>query len=169
MFTKVKFIFIITVLCLSIPFSVLANKPEKGEYSDFFLAEPLIDCGDYWILDDYVLDLFWIDFFDNEGNWIREFDNYSFFDDLYREGKPIHSSGKSEFHVQAYFENDEWVYEQLQGIFTQITVPGYGNMLVDTGRFMRDADGFYFEKGQLVGDGEFDERIEALCDYLRQE
>lgn len=169
MFAKIKFIFVVAVLCLTIPFSVLAKKPEKGEWSDFFPAEPLIDCGDYWILDDLVFDVFWIDFFDKDGNWIREFENYTFYDDLYRDGKPIHLPGKVEFHVQAFYENDEWVYEQRQGLFFQITVPGYGNMFIQAGRIMRDADGFFFEKGQNITDEAFNESIERLCDYLRQE
>lgn len=168
MFTKLKFILVIAVLCLTIPFSLSAKKPEKGEWSGFFAEVSIIDCGDYWILTDEVVEIFWIDFFDKDDNWLREFLNFTVYEDLYREDKPKHLTGRLEFHVQSYWENYEWVYEQRQGLFMQITVPGHGNMLFEAGRIMRDADGVFFEKGQFIDwDGTAD--FEPICNYLRQE
>lgn len=167
MFTKTKIIFVITVLCLTIPFSVLAKKPQKGEWAGFFDAEPAIDCGDYTIFDNIVFEVSWIDFFDKSGDWIRTFENYRIYEDFYRDGKPVHLSSKSEFHVQAFYFDGEWQYEQRQGLFNQVTVPGYGNLFIQAGRIMRDSDGFFFEKGQGMGD--FEASTAKLCDHLRQE
>lgn len=163
MFTKAKFSLVIVALCLAIPFTAQANKPIKGEWSGFFEEELIFDCDDYWILTNEFVEISWIYFFDQDGNWIREFFTITAVDDLYREGKPIHVSGSARVTAQAHYEDGEWLWEQRQGLFYKVTVPGYGDLVVETGRIMRDEDGFFFETPHSGSD------YGPLCDYLRQE
>lgn len=169
MFTRLKFSLVIATLCLTIPFSVTAKKPESGEWSGSTGTFPIIDCGDYLIFSDESLDTWWIDFFDQEDNLIRTFKNYSWHEDLYREGKPLRLSGSTNYHAQIHFENDEVVFRAMQGIFLQVIVPGYGNMLFEAGRVILDADwNIIFDKGNFLDWGGTSD-FEEICNYLRQE
>ena len=84
MFDKFKLVFIWLTLCLIFPLTASAAKPDSGGGSFFFEADPLIDCGDFLILDDTLIDYSWRDFYDRDGNWVRSAERYSFGDDLHR-------------------------------------------------------------------------------------
>lgn len=163
MLTKIRFLLITTVLFLTIPLGLQADKPLKGEWSGSFPAEPLFECGDYDILSNVFFEITWIDFFDRKGNWTREVFMITVVDDLFREGKPIHIPGSAKVTAQAHYENGEWLWEQRQGLFYKVTVPGYGALFAERGRIMRDQDGFFFETPHSASD------YGPLCDYLRQE
>jgi hypothetical protein len=169
MFTRPTFSLLIAIVCLTIPFSVSANKPESGEWSGFIGTFPIIDCGDYQILTDESLDTWWIDFFDQEDNLIRSLKHYAWHEDLYREGKPLHLNGSTNYHAQIYFEDGEMVLRAMQGIFFQVIVPGHGNMLFEAGRVILDADwNLIFDKGNWLDWGGTSD-FEVICNYLRQE
>ena len=70
MFDKFKLVFIWLILCLIFPLTASAAKPDSGGGSYFFEADPLIDCGDFWIRDDTLMDYSWRDFYDKDGNWV---------------------------------------------------------------------------------------------------
>ena len=163
MFTQFRFLFISAVLFLTIPLGLQANPPIRDEWSGYFESVPLLDCGDYWIMSNELVGLSWIYFFDRDGNFIREIFMIDVVDDLYREGKPIHVPGHANVIVQAHYEDGEWLWEQRQGVFYRVNVPGYGDLMVQVGRIMRDEDGFFFETPHA----EFE--YGPLCDYLRQE
>ena len=97
MFDKFKLVFILLTLCLIVPLTASAAKPLSGGWSDFFEADPLIDCGDFLILDDVLVDASWREFYDKDGNFVRASERYTFDDDLYHEDFPdgIHLYGKA--------------------------------------------------------------------------
>lgn len=112
MLTQFRFLFISAVLSLTIPLGLQANPPIKDEWSGYFESVPLLDCGDYWIMSNELVELSWIYFFDRHGNFIREIFMIDVVDDLYRDGKPIHVPGYANVIVQAHYEDGEWLWEQ---------------------------------------------------------
>jgi len=81
----------------------------------------------------------------------------------------LHLNGSTNYHAQIHFEDDEIVLRAMQGIFFQVIVPGYGNILFEAGRIMLDADwNLIFDKGNFL-DWEGTSDFEAICNYLRQE
>jgi len=164
MFTKVKFIFIIAILSLIIPFTASAAKPDQGKYSVFFPADPLVDCGDFLILDNTAMDVAWKYFSDNDGNWVRTSESYFFDDDLYNENFPdgTHLTGNASVHWQRYADDST----RNTGVRMQITVPRYGRMFFDAGQLYWDSDGGFYVHGH--NQDWVNQEIDAICDYLDQ-
>ena len=168
MFDKFKLVFIWLTLCLIVPLTASAAKPLSGGDSGFFEADPLVFCGDFWILDDTLIDASWREFYDNDGNLVRLAERYSFDDDLYHEDFPdgIHLYGNAQANHQWFFVDDE-VWHKVTGLPIGITVPDYGHM--------------FFEAGQLIFvDGELEvthgnnhnlsrDETDAICDYFRNQ
>jgi hypothetical protein len=168
MFDKFKLGFICLTLCLTVPITVSAAKPDSGGDSYIFEADPLIDCGDFWILDNILLDYSWQEFYDKDGNFVRAAERLTFDDDLYHEDFPdgIHLYGKALGNHQYFFKDGEF-WHRVTGAEVKITVPGYGQM--------------FFEAGQLLFvDGELElmrgnnhnyvlDETDAICDYFRNQ
>jgi hypothetical protein len=95
MFDKFKLGLICVTLCLTVPLTASAAKPDSGKRSRFFEAAPLVFCGDFTIVDDFLVDVSWNYFYDNDGNFVRADEHYTFYDDLYHEDFPdgIHLYG----------------------------------------------------------------------------
>ena len=164
MFTKVKFIFVIAILSLIIPLTASAAKPDQGKSSDFYPGDPLVNCGDFWILDDVAIDVAWKVFFDNDGNWVRSSASYFFDDDLYNENFPdgIHLTGNASVHWQWYGDGSI----RNTGKRVGITVPGYGRMFFDAGQYYWDSDGGFYVHGH--NQDWVNQEIDAICEYLDQ-
>lgn len=168
MFDKFKLVFIWLTLCLIVPLTASAAKPDSGGGSFNFPAAQFIFCGDFWILDNTLIDYSWRDFKDEDGNVVRATERYSFDDDLYHEDFPdgIHLYGKAGNYHQWFFEGDE-VWHKVTGSDVKITVPGYGHMFFSAGQLLF-VDGeieFIRGKHQDYFLGETD----AICDYLRNQ
>ena len=71
--------------------------------------------------------------------------------------------------MQAHFEDGDWLWEQRQGLFLNVTIPGYGPLVIQVGRIMRDEDGFFFQTPHSDPDGSDLSTNGPLCNYLRQE
>ena len=168
MFDKFKLVFIWLTLCLIVPLTASAGKPDSGGGSYFIEADPLISCGDFLILDDLLLGYSWSDFYDKDGNWVRSSERYTFDDDLYHEDFPdgIHLYGKALGNHQ-WFSKDGELWHRVTGAEVKITVPGYGHMFFDAGQFVF-VDGeleFIHGKNHNFYRGETD----AICDYFRNQ
>jgi len=161
---RFRTIFVITILSFTIPLSASAAKPDQSRFSMSFPADALIDCGDFRILDDVVIDVALKDFFDKNDNWIRSSEDYFFDDDLYNENFPdgIRLAGKGSVHWQRYKDGSF----RNTGVRIRITVPGYGPLFFDAGQFGRDSDGVFYVHGHNQDWTSWE--IDAICNYLDQ-
>ena len=168
MFDKFKLVFICLTLSFIVPLTASAAKPDSGKGSDFYEAEPLISCGDFWILDDNLVDYSWNDFYDNNGNWVRSAARYSFDDDLYHEDFPdgIHLYGKGQANHQWFSDGDEF-WHKVTGSVVKITVPGYGHMYFDAGQFTFVDGVLAFIHGKHHN--YILDEADAICDYFRNQ
>lgn len=168
MFDKFKLGFICLTLCLTVPLTASAAKPDSGGGSIFYEADPLVYCGDFSILTDFLMDYSWRDFYDKDGNWVRSAVQLTFYDDLFRHDFPdgIHLYGKARANEQHFSEGDE-SRVKVTGTQVAITVPGYGHMFFDAGQF-------------ILVDGELEvirgknhnylrDETDAICDYFRNQ
>lgn len=164
MTTRFRTIIVLTVFSFVFPLLAAAAKPDQAKFSMYFPADPLINCGDFWILDDVAIDVALKDFFDKDGNWVRSSADYFFDDDLYNENFPdgIHLTGKASVHWQWY---DDGSFRNT-GVRAGITVPGYGPLLFDTGHFGQDSDGVFYVHGNNQDWTSLE--IDAICEYLDQ-
>ena len=168
MTTRWKFAFILTIFYLTAPLSTSAAKPDSGGGTFFLPGDPLVDCGDFRILDDLLMRESWRDFYDKDGNWVRSAARYSFDDDLYHEGFPdgIHILGNAQANHQWYVKGGE-VRHKVSGLPVGITVPGHGTLFFNAGQFI-------LIKGELVfvaGNNQdwIQQDIDAICDYFRNQ
>lgn len=168
MFDKFKLIFIWLTLCLMIPLTASAAKPDSGGDLYFFEADPLVFCGDFWILDDTLMKESWRDFYDKDGNWVRTAARYSFDDDLYHEDFPngIHLYGNAQANHQWFIEDDD-VWHKVTGLPVGITVPGYGPMFFDAGQFVFVNGELEFVAGK--NHNFIRDETDAICDYFRNQ
>lgn len=157
-------ILVLTVLTFIFPLSASAAKPALNKFSMFFPADPLVDCGDFWIVDDVAIDVAFKDFVDKDDNWVRSSEDYFFDDDLYNSNFPdgIHLTGNASVHWQRY---DDGSFQNT-GVRTGITVPGYGQMFFDAGHFGKDSDGVFYVHGHNQDWTSWE--IDAICKYLDQ-
>lgn len=164
MTTKFRMFFVLTLLSFIFPLCASAAKPDQTKFSMYFPADPLVDCGDFLILDDVAIDAALKDFFDKEGNWVRSSADYFFEDDLYNENFPdgIHLKGKSSVHWQWY---DDGSFQNT-GVRVGITVPGYGPLFFDSGHFGQNSDGVFYVHGHNQDWTSWE--IDAICAYLDQ-
>ncbi len=168
MFDKFKLISIWLTLCLIVPLTASAAKPLSGGWSDFFEADPLIDCGDFLILDDVLVDASWREFYDKDGNFVRAAERYTFDDDLYHEDFPdgIHLYGKALGNHQ-YFLKDGALWHKVTGAEVKITVPGYGHMFFEAGQLMFVDGELEFVAGKNHNYSR--DETDAICDYFRNQ
>jgi hypothetical protein len=168
MFDKFKLVLIGLTLCLIFPLTASAAKPVSGGDSFFFEADPLIFCGDFWILDDTLMDYSWREFYDKDGEFVRAAERYSFDDDLYHEDFPdgIHLYGKAQANHQYFFKGDEF-WHKVTGAVVKITVPGYGQMFFDAGQFIFVDDELEFIHGK--NHNYIRDETDAICDYFRNQ
>ena len=166
MFDKFKLGFICLTLCLTVPLTASAAKPDSGEGSYFFEADPLIFCGDFTIVDDLLLDVSWSEFYDKDGNFVRAAERYTFYDDLYHEGFPggIHLYGKAQGNHQYFFKDGEF-WHRVTGAEVKIMLPGYGHMLLDAGQLLFIDGEIEFIRGE--NHNYFQDETDAICDYFR--
>ena len=168
MFDKFKLVFIWLTLCLMIPLTASAAKPDSGGGSYNFPADPFIFCGDFWILDNILMDYSWRDFYDKDGNVVRSAEKYTFDDDLYHEGFPdgIHLYGKGIGNNQSFFKDGEF-WRRVTGAEVKITVPGYGHMFFDAGQLLFVDGEIEFIRGK--NHNYFRGETDAICDYFRNQ
>jgi len=129
---------------------------------------PVADCGEFQVLGYYDI-LYRVTYrFDKFGNMTKEFDK------AFLSGGPARyenslDPSKQVTGIPKEHEIDLWDYEN--GLFTGrgptflITVPGYGRIFAETGRYVIDLNtgDLLFNSGQNQA---FDGSV-ALCDYLR--
>jgi hypothetical protein len=167
--TKCKFTFVLTILFLAIPLTTSAAKPDSGGGTFFFPGDPLVDCGDFWILDNTLMRVSWRDFYDEEGNWVRSEAHYSFKDDLYHEGFPegTHILGNSQANHQWYVKDGEMTAHKVSGLPVAITVPGYGPLFFEAGMWIGVDGELVFVAGKHKDWVEQD--VDAICGYFRNQ
>jgi len=166
MTTKNKFTYVLTIVCLTLPLATMAAKPDSGGGTFFYPDDPLVDCGDFWILDDTIVRVAWADFYDKEGNWVRSSAKYSFDDELFHEDFPdgIRLTGNAQVNHQWYVEDNEIAAHRVTGLPIGITVPGYGALFFEAGQLL-------FVDGELVfvagKNKDFNQQdVDAICDYF---
>jgi len=135
----------------------------------FFPANPLVDCGDFWILDNTLIRFSWKDFSDKDGNVVRSEAKYSFDDDLYHEDYPdgIHLFGNAQANHQWLIEDDEVTAHKVSGLPVGITVPGYGPLFFEAGMWIGVDDEMVFLAGKHKD--WIEEDFAANCDYFRNQ
>lgn len=171
MFKRFSFILALSILCLTIPLSVLAAKPDSGKQTMFFPGDPLVFCDydgeddDFLILDDLLMNVTWSDFYDKEGNIIRHSEKYSFDDELYHEDFPegIRLKGNARVNHQYYFD-DESEKHKATGVNIGINAPGIGHLFFSTGHLMFIDGELVFVHGKNQDWVQWE--VEAICDYL---
>lgn len=127
-------------------------------------TEVLGDCGDFELMDDYVLEGQSLLFFDNEGDPVRIRLHLKSTDRFYNSETEKEFFGESNGVVMFLdLENDQWRFAGLQ---YHLNIPGVGVVLIDAGTVIFDPDGnIVFEAGKhQVEDGEFEEICAALAD-----
>lgn len=164
MITRFRTILVLTLLSFIFPLCASAAKPDQNRFSMFFPADPLVDCGEFLIVDDVAIDVVLKDFADKDQNWVRSSADYFFDDDLYNANFPdgIHLTGKASVHWQ---EHDDGSYQNT-GVRIGITIPGYGPLFFDAGHFGEDSDGVFYVRGHNQDWTSWD--IDAICEYLDQ-
>jgi len=165
MFDKFKLVFICLTLFFIVPLTASAGKPDSGGGSYFFEADEFINCGDFLILDDILMDVSWRDFYDKDGNLVRSRVQFTFDDDLYHEDFPdgIHLYGKGIGNNQSFFKDGEF-WQRVTGAEVKITVPGYGHMFFDAGQLLFVDGEIEFVRGK--NHNYFRDETDAICDYL---
>lgn len=168
MFDKFKLGLICLTLCLTVPLTASAAKPDSGKGSYFFEAEPLVFCGDFTIVDDLLMDVSWNYFYDNDGNFVRADEHYTFYDDLYREDFPdgIHLYGRA-LNNQQYFFKDGEFWHRVTGAEARFMLPGYGHVLFDAGQLLFIDSEIEFIRGK--NHNYFLGETDAICDYFRNQ
>ena len=168
MFDKFKLVLIGLTLCLIFPLTASAAKPVSGGDSFFFEADPLIFCGDFWILDDTLMDYSWREFYDKDGEFVRAAERCSFDDDLYHGGYPdgIHLLGNAQANHQWYVQDGE-IRHKITGLPIGITVPGYGTLFFDAGQFILVDEELVFVAGK--NQDWIQQDFDAICAYFRNQ
>jgi len=126
---------LVLVLTLVAAVPVYADKPvkESNDWSeDFFVT----DCGNYVINDRVLHHERWIDFFDKDGNWIRETGYSEGLDHVYN------TSDNTHFAEGPYHE--EWIITpgpdpdhlefDFHGVDWNIQLPGHGTVYHESGQ-----------------------------------
>ena len=169
MTAKWKFTIILAVFCLTIPLTTSAAKPDSGGGEFFFPGDPLVNCGDFWILDDTLMKVSWRDFYDKDGAWLRSAARYSFKDDLYHEDFPdgLHINGNAQANHQWYAKDGGMTAHKVSGLPVRITVPGYGPLFFEAGMWIGVDGELVFVAGKHKDWIERD--FEAICDYFRNQ
>jgi hypothetical protein len=131
---KLTILLLVLLLTLVVAVPAYADKPVKHSNDweeDFFVT----DCGDYVINDRVLHHERWIDFFDKDGNWIRETgysegvdhvynvsDETRFAEGLYHE-EWIITPGPDPNHLEFNFHGLDW----------NIQLPGHGTVYHESG------------------------------------
>ena len=108
------------------------------------IGEELTDCGDFKVLDDFVLDGRAITFFDRNGNEDRAIVHLTFQDRFYNSRTGVEATGTSHNTVELTPEEKE-NWSAGQHYFS--TVPGVGLVFMDVGTIRYD------EAGNLIFEG----------------
>lgn len=152
-------------------FSALAwaSKPQTFPIEDQIVGEVVADCGDFLLLGDYRVEGYVRIYFNRDGSINREFYNLDFPDSIYyNEDYPGEWLAGTSEHKQGwiYYEDGAPIEGAEAGPAFKVTVPGYGVVLLSTGRFIFD-----FSIGEftfVAGPHYFDEgAFDAICAVLR--
>jgi hypothetical protein len=147
---------------LALAGSASAAKPEVRTFHDEGTAS-IADCGRFEVLTDYVLDIRWIVFFDDEGNEDFAREHFVFQDFFYNsetdEGFAERNTGNAVIDLPSEDQTS------LSGLSYHVTVPGEGVVLLQAGRQEFDEAGnVVFVAGpHQVLDEDFDKLCEALA------
>lgn len=133
------------------------------------VGQPIGNCGDFIILADYTVVVDWTVFFDNEGVPIRATRKAFVVNGtslVYNSEDPSYwlAGGPGERELVTFdLVNGT---ETITGPSWKVTVPGYGNVFLNTGRIVFQLDPFavLFYAGQV---DYYAQDVEALCHVLR--
>jgi hypothetical protein len=144
--------------------SAAASKPVVEEYHDANTI-PIWNCGDFQILDQYVLDGTLRYFYDKEGKLEKIVKVFSGTDTFInsKTGKEIPTTT---IHNSVMYDPETDLYA-VNGVTFRVTVPGSGAVFLNIGRFVANEDltNVTFEAGPLQF---FDGDVEGLCNALRE-
>ena len=147
-----------------------ATPPMKVEIAPFDVFGQYIgDCGDFNILSDYSGWGHTTLHYDKDGNLTRQFDHVKF-ESVYYSSTDVNRT--NELRGSGELENLHWTYIgdpptlAVSGTSFQLTVPGYGVVLIRTGVMVWDLN--TFELLHQAGPSTFDEEggFDALCSAL---
>ena len=157
---------ILSMLFLLLSFDALAGKPVSYTDEYPYLWE-IVDCGDFWVVDDsWEIDKI-NEFYDKDGNFVRLQLIWTTYDDIYRDDEPegAHLFGKSHVSARISFdENGDELWTQ-QGQVVNITIPGYGPLFFDAGKVVYNVDNEIIFSAGKRHDWNFGD-FEALCAYF---
>jgi hypothetical protein len=120
--------------------SAWAGQPDHWSLSD--TGEVMVaDCGTFEVWDDYVLNAFGIDRYDQDGDIVQSVIHYSGVDRLYSPQTGKSFSGRfAQGATIDWVKGIDWTeYQAVQashGLYYGITVPGAGVVLLDVGTFV---------------------------------
>ena len=158
------------IALLSVAGAAWAIPPVTGSYEEYFDS-----CEDpdffplYWCesLSSYIceagyIQVDWKEFYDQNGDFKKYWEKVKFDSIVYEVGNPVNNVAYNPLSYTYTFlpSTGDVIFT---GLFAQITLPGYGNILRDAGRIV-------FNEGEIVfeaGDHDFwNEEWDAVCDYL---
>jgi hypothetical protein len=145
--------------------SAAASKPVVEEEHSAATV-PIWDCGDFQILDRFVLDGTLRYFYDKEGKLEKIIKVFSGTDTFINSetGKEIPTTT---IHNSVMYDPETDLYA-VNGVTFRVTVPGSGAVFLNVGRFVANEDltNVTFEAGPLQF---FDGDVEGLCNALDEE
>ena len=148
-----------------------ADKPEQYPMESFQVTGELVgDCGDFLVLSDYRVEETERRYFNSDGTLNRIMFDMEFPDGIYyNSNDPSYwLPGKAEHRQVWYHFKDGVAYDAVVvGPTYRVVAPGYGVVLIDTGRFVFDLTlgEITFSAGphDVIISGDFD----AICAALR--
>lgn len=141
-----------------------ASRPEVIPWYDAG-TDVLADCGDFYLMDDYVMEGRLVSFFDKEGDPVKGQFHLSVTDRFYNSETKKAFFGESN-GVFAFGDLEKGQMRWL-GLQYHLNIPGVGVVLIDAGTVIFDSDwNIVFEAGkhQVLVDGDFGEICAALAD-----
>ena len=115
-----------------------ATPPEHSTYQLEWEAMEWVDCGDFWVLEDAVVDVRATNFYDQDGNWIRTQEHWTLNGFVYNSEDPTHWLPENPTHLTITY--DEAGGQVYVGRLITIQVPGQGIIWEAAGRQVWDSD-----------------------------
>lgn len=158
---------LILVLLFVVPLTHAA-KPDSFIYEDEYIEE-IVDCGSFSVMDNVLETGKVQEFYDKDGNFIRQQVHVTVHDDMYRHDDFAgpHVYGTGHINGRFFFDKDGGAHWSESGLGVSISVPGEGPIFLDVGRLVwSESEGWdlTFVAGNRHDweNGDFD----ALCEYF---
>ena len=137
---KTRTMALVASAMFGIALTASATPPEQDRSSSSVQGQTVGNCGDFWVLTDYYLDISYKLFFDKSGNAIRDLAvvNLDGFSKYYNSTDPDRfvEGGPHEVQVQRFdFAENTYTF---MGPGWRINLPGQGVIFLTTGRLVVD-------------------------------